>query len=150
MYSIFTIHTTEWTYFWVRVTSIRSFRSRALKLTSRAGYPVFLSARFMFRRLWTVYDCVALSYPRQNHLLWCMHCFSSKASLRVAVVSVQVIFVIFYICLVFIKTVNVHFRFLAVRQIKLAIPSAFERTLIYRIVSYQCTFRWSCSLFSDC
>jgi len=45
--------------------------------------------------------CVALSYPRQNHLLWCMHCFSSKASLRVAVVSVQVIFVIFYILLSF-------------------------------------------------
>ena len=29
------------------------------------------------------------------------------------------------------------FRFCAVRQIKLAISSAFERTLIYRIVSYR-------------
>jgi len=31
---------------------------------------------------------------------------------------------------------SLFFRFWAVRWIKLAIPSAFERTLIYRIVSY--------------
>ena len=31
------------------------------------------------------------------------------------------------------------FRFWAVRYIKLAIPSAFERTLMYRIVSYRIT-----------
>ena len=32
---------------------------------------------------------------------------------------------------------SLFFRFWAVRLIKLAIPSAFERTLIYRIVSYR-------------
>jgi len=32
---------------------------------------------------------------------------------------------------------SLFFSFWAVRQIKLAIPSAFERTLIYRIVSYR-------------
>ena len=45
---------------------------------------------------------------------------------------------------VFVFTIPYFSRFWAVRKIKLAISSAFKRTLIYRIVSYR--IKWSLTL----
>ena len=60
-------------------------------------------------------------------------------------------FLLSYSVFVFFLNFFLIFRFWAVRWIKLAISSAFERTLIYRIVSYvTCEFYNNSSKFSCC